>query len=92
MPAGLLLEQRSPTSLPEGELASERAEAVAALEDIDARYERERDGIQNWLGPQQSKERLLARLHARRRAEREPLVEWLLQVAHSRGAKGTHQN
>ena len=84
----LIVEPRSPTLVPEGDLAAERAEAIAALEDIDARCERERVGIQNWLGPEQSKGRLLARLHAHRLAEREPLVQWLLQLGQS-GAPGS---
>jgi hypothetical protein len=74
------LEERPPTNLSYSDVIAETQEAIAALEDIDARYERERDGIQRWLGPQQAKERLLARLHARRLAEREPLVRWLLQL------------
>jgi hypothetical protein len=79
----LILEPRSPSGRSDTDLFAERAHAVAALEDIDARYLRDRDGIENWLGPEQSKARLLARLHARRLAEREPLVQWLLQLAQS---------
>jgi hypothetical protein len=75
--------ERSPPNPSYFDLGAEREEAVAALEDIDARYERDRDGIQRWIGPPQAKERLLARLHARRLAEREPLVRWLLQLRQS---------
>ena len=83
MAVHVTLEERSPANLSYSDLVAERQEAVAALEDIDARYERDRDGIQTWLGPQHAKDRLLARLHARRLAEREPLVRWLLQLRQS---------
>jgi len=83
MAVHVMLEERSPTNLSYRDLVAEREEALAALEDIDARYERDRDGIQTWLGPQHAKERLLARLHAQRLAEREPLVRWLLQLRQS---------
>ena len=62
------------------DLLSETEEALAALDDIDVRYERERAELLNWLGPEQSKKRLLARLQERRRADREPLVQRLLEV------------
>ena len=70
----------SPAGLAYSDLLAEREEALAALEDIDSRYERERDELQNWLGSPQAKERLLARLNTRRLAEREPLVRWLLEL------------
>lgn len=79
------LHEGSPTNASYSDLMAEREEAVAALEDIDVRYERERAGIQTWLGPQHAKERLLARLHARRLTEREPLVRWLLGLRQSDG-------
>ena len=88
MAVHVTLNEHSPANLSYSDHAAERQEAVAALEDIDARYERDRDGIQNWLGPQQAKDRLLARLHARRLAEREPLVRWLLQLGQSDRSTG----
>ena len=78
--------QQRPLAFSAADLSSAREEAVSALEAIDARFERERDAIRNWPGSQQAKDRLLARLHARRRAEREPLVQWLLGVGQSAAA------
>ena len=83
MTVRVTLEERSPASLSYSDLTAERQEAVAALQDIDLRYEREREGLEIWLGPQHAKERLLARLYARPLAEREPLVQWLLQLRQS---------
>ena len=79
-----------PTNLSHSDLMAEREEAMAALEDIDVRYERDRAGIQTWLGPEHAKERLLARLHARRMAEREPVVRWLLQFRQPEGTTAEH--
>ena len=44
MAVHVTLEERSHTILSYSDLAEERQEAVAALQDIDLRYEREREG------------------------------------------------
>lgn len=74
------LRHHSRAGLSGDEAEIEAEEALAALEDIDARYERDREGLQKWLGPERAKERLLARLQARRKADREPVVTRLLQL------------
>ena len=66
------------------ELASEMAGAIAALADIDARYERDREGILRWVGPEASKQRLLERLAASRMRDREELVSWLADASRDR--------
>jgi hypothetical protein len=76
---GERVERRAPSGLSD----AESVDVIAALEEIDARYERDRETIQNSLGPEQSKARLLARLQARRLAERAPLVQCVLQLAPS---------
>ena len=74
------LRQHSPPGLSDAEVIAETDEALAALLDIDTRYERERDGLDKWVGPEPAKQRLLARLQARRKADREPIVKRLLQL------------
>ena len=54
--------------------------AIALLADIDARYERERDALDKWSGSERAKKRILERLQAHRRAEREPVVERALHL------------
>jgi hypothetical protein len=54
--------------------------AIALLADIDARYERERDALDEWSGSERAKKRMLERLQAHRQAEREPVVERALQL------------
>jgi hypothetical protein len=63
--------------LSQTELAADMAGAIAALADIEARYERDREGILRWVGSDIAKERLLARLQASRVRDREELVQWL---------------
>ena len=69
------LEALSPT-----ELAADMAGAIAALADIEARYEGDREGIVRWVGPDVAKERLLARLEASRVRDRKDLVQWLAEA------------
>jgi hypothetical protein len=83
MAVQVAVEKGSRTNLSLDDRASEREEALAALDEIDARYDRERRAIEKGLEPQQVKCRLLARLSARRLAEREPLVRFLLQLRES---------
>ncbi len=80
------LEQRPASGILPDDLREAMEEALSALDDIELRYRRDRDGLQAWLGPDRSKERLLARLQARYKAEREPVVAWLLQLRSSSAA------
>ena len=52
--------------------------ALAALADLDARFEIERDHLESWSGPKREKQRLLTELEQIHRAAREP---YAMQVA-----------
>ena len=62
------------------DLILEAEDALAALEDVDAEYERERDAIQQWPVSERAKARMLGRLQADRQAKREPLVEKMVAL------------
>ena len=47
---------------------------LAALADMETKYEIERDYLESWPGPRDVKERLLAELELGRRADRERIV------------------
>ena len=49
--------------------------ALAALADLETRYEIERKRLEGWRGPKPAKERLSAALQERYRAERRKFVE-----------------
>jgi hypothetical protein len=51
--------------------------ALAALADLETRYEIERERLDAWRGPKSAKERLSAALQERYRAERRRFVEQL---------------
>jgi len=51
--------------------------ALAALADMETKYEIERDYLESWPGPRDVKERLLAELEQSRRADRERIVSCL---------------
>ena len=59
------------------EIDAEIQRAKEALVDIETRYERERDGLEKWVGPETSKHRLLTVLNTRRNQERQPLTAFL---------------
>ena len=59
------------------EIDAEIQRAKEALVDIETRYERERDGLEKWVGPESSKHRLLTVLNTRRNHERQPLTAFL---------------
>ncbi len=48
--------------------------ALAALADLDTRYERERDHLEQWTGPEAVKARLIVALEAEWTRSREPIV------------------
>ena len=64
-------------------LSPEIRTTLAALSDMEARYESDREGPKGWSGPEAARERLLDLLEARHRCEREPLV-WRLAELHQR--------
>ncbi len=51
--------------------------ALAALADLETRYEIERERLEGWRGPKPAKERLSAALQERYRAERRTFLEQL---------------
>jgi hypothetical protein len=51
--------------------------ALAALADLETRYEIERERLDGWRGPKAAKERLAAALRERYRADRRTFVEQL---------------
>ena len=59
-------------------LLPELQRILAALADLDARYEIEHDHLEEWSGPEEVKQRLLADLEQKHRATREP---YAMQVA-----------
>jgi len=60
------------------DLLPELQRVLAALADLDFRYETERDHLEEWSGPEEVKQRLLAELDQKHRATREP---YAMQVA-----------
>src|SRR3954454_16494099 len=50
---------------------------LAALADMETKYEIERDYLESWPGPRDAKERLLAELEQGRRTDRERIVSCL---------------
>jgi hypothetical protein len=60
------------------DLLPELQRLLAALADLDARYETQRDHLDEWSGPEEVKQRLLADLEQKHRATREP---YAMQVA-----------
>lgn len=78
---------RVPTTEPEvlvqsdlSGLSPEIRNALAALSDIEARYEGDRESLDGWCGPEAARKRLLDLLDARHRQEREPLVQRLAEL------------
>ncbi|WP_373867468.1 hypothetical protein, partial [Microvirga aerophila] len=51
-------------------LSPEIRTMLAALSDIEARYDSDREGLKGWSGPEAARERLLDLLEARHRRER----------------------
>lgn len=54
------------------DLLPELQRVLAALADLDARYETEREHLEEWSGPEEVKQRLLAELEQKHRATRGP--------------------
>jgi hypothetical protein len=53
---------------------------LASLADVDVRYEIERDYLEEWSGPEEVRQRLIAALEAGWRRDREPIVQRLARV------------
>jgi hypothetical protein len=53
---------------------------LATLADLDTRYEIERDYLEEWTGPDEVKERLMAALEAGWQRDREPIVGRLTRL------------
>jgi hypothetical protein len=62
------------------ELLPEVHNALAALADLETRYETERERLERWSGPPATKDRLAALLRDRYRAEREQQSEFLAEL------------
>ena len=76
----VLLSRSSRTEAVTDDLIAEAEKTLSELEEMDARYERERDAIQMWPVSDRSKQRMLGRLQAERQAKREPVVERMLEL------------
>ncbi|WP_262266007.1 hypothetical protein [Microvirga yunnanensis] len=59
------------------DLLPELQATLAALADVEFRYEGARDHLQAWEGPEAIKQHLLAQLEGRHQQERRPYVERL---------------
>ena len=64
---------------------------LAALADVETRYEIARDGLEDWSGPDEVKQRLVAELEAGWQREREPVVLRLAQLQGHMGTAGRHR-
>ena len=64
----------------DADLAPEIGSALTALEEVELRYEADRECLQGWRGPEAAKARLLNLLEVRHQREREPLVQRLAQL------------
>ena len=72
-----LREDRANTPVYAGHLLPSLQSALATLADLDTRFEMERDHLEEWIGPDEVKVRLIAALEARWQRDREPIV-WRL--------------
>ena len=64
---------------------------LAALADIETRYEIARDGLEDWSGPGEVKQHLMAELEASWQRERKPVVLRLAQLQSHMGTVGGHR-
>jgi hypothetical protein len=71
-------ESRTPAD--PSDLTPEIQHTLAALADVETRYEVERERLDHWTGPTQIKSRLLACLEARHQGDRLPLVQRLADL------------
>ena len=64
---------------------------LAALADVETRYEIARDGLEDWSGPDDVKQHLMAELEADWQREREPVVLRLAQLQSHMGTAGGYR-
>jgi len=62
------------------DLLPELQRLLAALADLDARYQTQRDHLDQWSGPKEVKQRLLADLEQKHRATREPYARQVAEL------------
>lgn len=62
------------------DLTPEIRDALAALAEIESRYEQDRERLEGWNGPRNIRRGLFNHLEARHRKERQPLVEHLAEL------------
>jgi hypothetical protein len=65
--------------------------ALASLADVDVRYEIERDYLEEWSGPDEVKQHLIAALDADWQRDREPIIQQLIQCEEQIRAPRTTQ-
>jgi len=73
-------QDRTETSFYADHLLPALQSTLAALADLDTRYEIERDYLEEWSGPDEVKERLMAALEAGWQCNREPIVGRLTRL------------
>ena len=64
----------------DSDLAPDIRSALTALEEVEFRYEADRESLRGWYGPEAAKARLLRLLEVRHQREREPLVQRLAKL------------
>jgi hypothetical protein len=85
MPNDLAARRLSAGSLAEN-LTTEIQDALAALADVELRYETDRERLDQWSGPEPVKTCLLEQVEDARRRAREPLLRRLVELQ-SRAAR-----
>ena len=79
-------QDRTETSFYADHLLPALQSTLAALADLDTRYEIERDYLEGWPEPDEVKARLMAALEARWQRDREPIVQRLTRLEEQIGA------
>jgi hypothetical protein len=69
-----------------GDLTPEMQSTLAALADVEDRFEADRECLAGWMGPEAVRQKLTAHLDARHAREREPLVQRLAELHQRRMA------
>ena len=64
----------------DSDLAPDIQSALTALEEVELRYEADRERLRTWCGPEAAKARLLNLLEVRHQREREPFVQRLAEL------------
>ncbi len=64
------------------DLLSELQATLAALADLEVRYEIDQEQLEGWTGPEAIKKRFAAQLEERHQREREPYVQRLAYLHH----------